>query len=175
MPIDGHQGAPDGAHLLFAARGIAGLAGAALLQAREVVVYRLQRLLDGGARVGAGVGPCQEVFLDRQVAEAVTPFHHLRQAAPYQFVRSQLVHPFAVELHLALGHVAAFAAQQGGDGFQRGRLAGPVRAQQGDDLAFRDLQRHAFQHQDHVIVDDFDVIYGQVRCAGHGITSGTPG
>ena len=46
------------------------------------------------------------------------------------------------------------------------RLAGAVGAEQRDDPALRHLERHALQHQDHVVVDDLDVVDRQVRRGG---------
>ncbi|KAI1691008.1 hypothetical protein DdX_22163 [Ditylenchus destructor] len=83
----GHQRTSDGAHLLFAAGGIAGLRVAARLQAREVRVHLLQRLLHRGLAVGARVGAGHQVLLDRQVGEAVAAFHHLDQPALDQLGR----------------------------------------------------------------------------------------
>jgi hypothetical protein len=76
----GHQRAADGAHLLLAARGVGRLAGAARLQAREVVVDLLQ-VGDRGLAVLARVGAGEQVLLDGQVGEAVPPLHHLDHAA----------------------------------------------------------------------------------------------
>jgi hypothetical protein len=107
------------------------------------------------------------------MAEAVAALHHLDAAALHQIVRRQPVDALALELDAALGDIAAFGAHQVGDRFQRGRLAGAVGPQQRDDAALRDLERHALQHQDDVIVDDLDVLYREdrLRRLGHGAVS----
>jgi hypothetical protein len=92
------------------------------------------------------------------MAEAVAALHHLDAAALHQFVRREPVDALALELDAALGDVAALGAHQVGDRFQRGRFAGAVGTQQGDDAALRHLQRYALQHQDDVVVDDLDVL-----------------
>ena len=69
--------------------------------------------------------------------------------------------PLAAVEDPALGHVAALGAQQVGDRLERGRLPGAVRAEQRDDLAFLHLQRHALQHEDHVVVDHLDAVHRQ--------------
>jgi predicted dinucleotide-binding enzyme len=99
------------------------------------VVDALEAFLQLAARNVAGVGAGEEVFLDRQVAEAVAAFHHLHHALLHQFVRRQLVDALAAEGDRALGHLAALALEQGGDRLQRGALAGAVGAEQGDDPA----------------------------------------
>src|SRR5690606_7092914 len=49
---------------------------------------------------------------------------------------------------------------------QRSRLAGPVGAQQRHDAAFGHLQRHSFQHQDDVVVDDLDAVHVEQHLVG---------
>src|SRR5581483_904750 len=50
---------------------------------------------------------------------------------------------------------------------QRGGLAGAVRAEQRDDLPLLHLERDALQHEDHVVVDDLDVLYCKQRLGSH--------
>ena len=69
------------------------------------------------------------------------------------------------ELDRALGHVAALGAEQTGDGLERGGLAGAVGPEEGDDAPLGDAQRDALQHEDHVVVDDLDVVDRQQRAA----------
>ncbi len=51
-------------------------------------------------------------------------------------------------------------------------LPAPLPPEQGDDAAFGHLQRHALEHQDHVVVDDLDAVdvENDVGC-GHGLSS----
>ena len=106
----GHQRATDGDHLLFAARGIAGLRARALLQARKIIVNQLQILLDRGIAVAPRVGAGQQVFLDREMLEAMPAFHDLDDALLHQFRGRHLVDAFAEELDAALGDVTALGA-----------------------------------------------------------------
>ena len=75
----------------------------------------------------------------------------------------RLVDALAVELDRALRHLAALGVEQVGDRLQRRRLARAIRAQQRDDAAARHGERHALQHQDHVVVDDLDIVDRQDR------------
>ena len=92
------------------------------------------------------------------MAEAVAALQHLDAAAAHELVGGELVDPLAVEFDRALRHLAALGMQQVGDGLQGRRLAGAVRAEQGDDAALGHGERDAFQHEDHVVVDDLDVV-----------------
>ena len=74
---------------------------------------------------------------------------------------AELVNAVAAEEDLALGHLATLGAEQVRDRLQRGGLAGAVRAEERDDLAFGHLERDPPQHEDHVVVDDLDVVDGQ--------------
>src|SRR5262249_39915605 len=87
----------------------------------------------------------------------------LAHAEPHELVRRQTVDPPALEFDRTLGDVAALRTQQVGDRLERGRLSRAVRPEQRHDLSPRHLERYALQHQDHVVVDDLDVVDGQVR------------
>ncbi|KAG0935341.1 hypothetical protein G6F31_015942 [Rhizopus arrhizus] len=136
----GHQRAADGGHLLFAARRIAGLARAALLQAREVLVDAFQRGRGIAAAHAAGVGAGQQVLFDGQVGKAMPAFHHLHDAALDEFGRRQPFDALAAVLDMALGDVAALALEQVRDGAQGRGLAAAVRSQQAHDFARPDRQ-----------------------------------
>ena len=92
----------------------------------------------------------------------MAPFHDLDDAALDQLVRGQLVDALALVFDRTLGHIAALGMQQIGDRLQGRRFPGAVGTEQGDDLAFRHVQRHPLEHQDHVVVDDLDVVDAQV-------------
>src|SRR5436305_7055901 len=57
--------------------------------------------------------------------------------------------------------------QQARDRLQRGGLARAVRSKERHDLPLLHLQRYALQHEDHVVVDDLDVLYREQRLRGH--------
>ncbi len=90
--------------------------------------------------------------------ETVAAFHDLDDAALDQFVGRQAVDAFAPEQYLALGDFAAFGPQKVGNGLQRRRLAGAVGPEEGDDAPLGNLKRYPLQHQDHMVVDDLDVV-----------------
>ena len=68
------------------------------------------------------------------------------------------VDALAVELDRAVGDLALLGVEEPGDRLQGGGLAGAVRAEERDDLAPRDLEREPLQDEDHVVVDDLDVL-----------------
>ncbi len=135
---------------------------AALLEAREVGVDLLQVLAQANAKRAARVAAGEQVLLDREVLEAVAAFHHLADAALHECRRIEAVDALALVQDLAFGDVATLGAQQVGDRLQRGGLAGAVGAEQRDDLTLLHLERHAAQHEDHVVVDHLDVLHRQV-------------
>ena len=74
----GHQGAPHGQHLLFAAGERAGDLAAALLQAGKLLVDGLQAGSDLTARTG--VGAHLQILLHRHLEEDLPAFGHLGKA-----------------------------------------------------------------------------------------------
>jgi hypothetical protein len=153
-----HQRPADRGHLLLAARGVAGERGAPLLELRKIGIDPFEILPDRGIAVAPREGAGEQVFLDRQMREALPAFHHLDAAAAHQFVGRKPVHGDALELDRALGDFTALGVQQIGNRLERRRLARAVRTEQRDDAALRHLKRHALQHQDHVVVDDLDIV-----------------
>ncbi len=104
------------------------------------------------------MGACDQIVLDRQILEDAATFEHLHDAALDDLVRRQAVEPFAVELDIALGDLAALGVQQPRDRLQGRRLAGAVGAEKGGDMPLLGGQRYALQHQNRAVVDDFDVV-----------------
>jgi hypothetical protein len=64
-----------------------------------------------------------------------------------------------LEFNCALGDFTALGLEQVGDSLQRCRLARSIGAEQRDDAASRHIERHALEHQDHVIVDHLNVLH----------------
>jgi hypothetical protein len=89
--------------------------------------------------------------------------HHLDDPGLDQLVGRQALDALAPIFDRALGDVAALGAQQVRDRLERRRLAGAVGTQEGDDAAFRYIERDALEDQDDVIVDDLDVVDAQER------------
>src|SRR5258708_16962909 len=105
-----HQRATDGAHLLLPSRGIARLTVAPFAQSRKIIVDHFKRSCRSGAPVLTGEGSGKQIFLDRQMTEAVTAFHHLYAAAPDQIVGRQAIDPLTVQLDRAFGDCATFGS-----------------------------------------------------------------
>ena len=156
----GHQGAADRQHLLFAAGQIPGKA-AALGQTREVA----EDQLDVGLDLAVAADECAEpeILQHRHVGNDAAAFHDLGNAAAHDSLRFAAVGPHAVEHDLAAGDRAVLRLQESGDGLQHGRLAGAIRAQQGNDCAACNAKAHAAQRQDHVVIDHLDVLHAQQR------------
>ena len=153
----GHQGATNGAHLLLAARRIGRLAGAPRLESRKVGVDLFQIRVYFGL-VFAGVAAGQQVFFDGQVGKAVTPLHHLHHAALHQIGGRQVLNAFAAQFDAAFGDRAALTGQQVADRPQGRGFARAVAAQDGHNLALWHLQRHALEHQNHMVVNNLDAV-----------------
>ncbi len=104
-----------------------------------------------------------KVFLSRQVLEHAPAFKHLRHAALDHVVGQETVEALAVELDAAFCDLAAFGTQQPGDRLQSRGLAGAVGAEEGGNMPLLGVQRDALQHQNHAVIDDFDVVECQHR------------
>jgi hypothetical protein len=135
-----------------------------LAQRRKHVVDPVDALAHPFA-VAAAVRAGDEVVLDGQVFEDPPPLEHLGDPALDDLVRRQPVEPLVVELDRPLGHLAALGMQEARDRLQGRGLAGAVGAEEGGDPSFLGRQRHPFQHQDRVVVDDLDVVQRQHRPA----------
>src|SRR5439155_3658158 len=110
-----------------------------------------------------------QILRDRERLEDLAPFHHLHDTEPADLLRIPAVDPPPHELDAAVGHLAVLGLEQPRDGLERRGLARPVGAQQRHDLALGDVERESLEDQDHVTVDDLDVVQSQHRCrwGGH--------
>src|SRR4029450_8503936 len=136
-----------GTHLLLAAGERPGSLLPALAQDREQVVCRLEVILD--AAVAAGEGPQQEVLLDGEPGEDAPTLRGLREAEVHDLVRMYAVDALAHE-----GDGPAGRLQEAGDRAQGGGLAGPVGADEGDDLTVVHGEADAFDGLDLSVGDD---------------------
>ena len=102
-----------------------------------------------------------QILIDRQVLEYPTTLENLHDPAFDDIERQQPIEPLAVELDIALGHLAALGFQQPRDRLQGCGLAGAVGAEKGRDMPLLGAQRDALQHQDNAVIDDFDVVKRQ--------------
>src|SRR5439155_26403062 len=91
------------------------------------------------------------------MAEAVAPFHDLNDATTHQQRWVEAVHPLTPILNAALGDLAPLGTQQIRDSLERGGLPSPVGPEESDNRSFGHFERHAFQYQDDVVVDHFDI------------------
>src|SRR3954447_5190256 len=151
----GHQRAPDGEHLLLAARHRARLLLLALLETREQLEDTVHVVVH--ARVAAQVGAEVEVLAHGHALEAVPSLRRLRDPEPDDVLRSRLGDLLAVEADRALAR-----RRQPGDRAERRGLARSVRADQGDDLALLHRQRDALDGGD-VAVVGVDVVQFEQR------------
>ena len=142
----GHHCTAHGKHLLLAAGERTADLLPAFLQTREQLVDVLQIALNGA--VGAGISAHFEVFLDGHVREHTAAFRALRQAQLHDLVGGHGIDRRAHEVDRA-----GFCAQQTGDRIQDSALAGAVRADQRNDLAFVDLKGNTLDGVDRTIVD----------------------
>jgi hypothetical protein len=68
-------------------------------------------------------------------------------------------HRVAEKRHAAAHHLRVVGAEKAGDRAQRGRLAGPVGAEERYDRARRHRERHALDRRRDVVVDDLEVLH----------------
>ena len=104
-----------------------------------------------------------QVLVGRQVDENAPPLEDLNDALLDDVVGFEKVDALAVEVDGAARDRAALGLQQAGNCLERSRLAGAVGAQHGRDPAFGHLDRTALQHQDHIVVNDLDIVEIQHR------------
>ena len=123
----------------------------ALLEAREELEHLLAVLRDP-LLVVAQERAEVEVLVDRHAAEDAPPLGRLARCRA-----RHLVARHAADLACPRTRSSRGGADEAGDGAHRGRLAGPVRADQGHDLALLDLERDALDRGD-VAVVDVDVV-----------------
>src|SRR5262249_59735893 len=125
-----HYRAAEREHLLLPAGERARLLALALLEPREVLEHVLGVLFHAAtSRVGAEA----EVLPDGKLVERPPPFGHVRDAGACGSVGP------ARKLRAVEEDVPG-PAHGARDGTQRRRLAGAVRAEDGDELALADLQ-----------------------------------
>ena len=153
-----HQRAANRDHLLFPARRIARLGSAALLETRKIGIDHFQIPVDIRRGTAACICAGQKIFFDGEVLKAMPPFHHLDHTGLDHIGRITPLGALAPVGDAALGHFAPLRMQQVGDGLERGGLARAIAAQQRGDTPLGNAQAHAFQDEDHVIVDHLDIV-----------------
>ena len=103
-------------------------------------------MLDAGL-VTAVEGAHFQILHRRQPREDAAAFRRLADACCDDVVRRDAVYPPSLERDRSL-----FGPQHAGDRLQRGRFAGPVRADERNDLALVDGDGDAFQGMDVAVI-----------------------
>ena len=142
----GHKRAANGQHLLFAARECPGLLPLALFQPREQVIYAGQIVCEG---VLAQICADAQVFRHSQVFKYTAALRHKRDTA-----RDDLIGRFSNQIRTVQENFTRFRLDQSGNCLQGGRFACTVRADEGDNFAFLDLQINTFDGLNAAIGDD---------------------
>ena len=88
----------------------------------------------------------------------MAPLHHLNETAFDHVGRIERIDPLALIENAALGDGAPLGFDEVGDRLQGRGFSGPVGPEQGHDSTLGNLERNPPQHQDHVIVDHFDIV-----------------
>jgi len=137
----GHQRAADGKHLLLAAGHAAGHAVTAFFQDREKLEDLVPERLEGLAATADMRG--HQIFLDGQPLEDLPALGAVGKAHAHHLFRPRARDRLAVELDGSRGGLG-----HAGNGVQQCGLAGAVRPEDDDDLAFIDLEIDAFKNAD---------------------------
>ncbi len=116
--------------------------------------------------------PEAQVFERGEVGNDAPALHHLRNAPPDDPHRIAAVDPLAVEHDLAARHPAILGLEQPGNGFQRGRLAGAIGAEQRHHRPAGDVEAEPAQYEDHLVVYNFDVVDREKRRAACSLVAG---
>src|SRR5262249_60992575 len=129
----------------------------AFLDPREIAIDLLDTLLHLAA-IALDMRSRYEILLGAEMLEHAPSLEDLRHAHRGDIERAHSVDASRAERDRAPGHLAALAAKQAGDGFERRRLARAVGAQQRGNRRFRHRERDAFEDEDDAVVDDLDVV-----------------
>ena len=140
-----HDSAPDGAHLLLAARQRDRVLPLTLAQNRKKREHIVEIAPDLRV-VAAQICAEQQVVVHGQSAEQPPPFRDVHDAARQHLIGGKRCDVLAGEPDMARGR-----RHQPGDRAQQGRLAGAVRSDDAGDLTFLDRQADVPQHADAAI------------------------
>src|SRR5882672_8547216 len=130
----GHEGAGDGQHLLLAAREQPSLALQAIAQGREALEHRVHRPARAFARGD------REVLARGEVRKNPASLRHQGDAQARDAVRGE-----AGDVAPLVADFARARRREAGDRAQRGGFSGAIAAEEGDDLAFGEIQRQPVQ------------------------------
>ena len=104
-----------------------------------------------------------EVLLDRELTEDPSALHHLTDPGLDDLGRGEPTEILSVEGDPALGDPPAVDVEEPGHGSNHGGLTGPIGAQERDDGPFGDLEADPLEHENHVLVDNLEVLDGEHR------------
>src|SRR5438067_2156541 len=136
------QAAGDGEDLLLATRELAGRKVPALAEDWKLLHQSLDVAM-GGAAVATRPRPELEVLEDGQTSQDLASLRYLDQALANDPIGRR-----GHEVERAEARDARMRAQYARQGIEDGRLAGPVRANQRDDLSLGDAERNAAHRLD---------------------------
>ena len=88
--------------------------------------------------------------------KTVAAFHDLNHAPVNHLGRGEVFDTFTAQGHRAFGDRTALARQQIADRPQGCGLSCAVTPKQCDDFALRDLQRNTLEHQNHMVINNFN-------------------
>src|SRR5215470_2083655 len=158
----GHEPAPDGEHLLLAARERAAALLPPLAQPREELVYVLEIAGDGAA-IRALIGAHAEIVEHGELGEDLPTFGHQHEAAGHALEGQE-----ARDVLVEVAHGPARELLEAGDDAESGGLARRVGSDHADDLATLDAQAHVVEHV-HLGIVAVDALKRE-----HGRCPGTP-
>src|SRR5476651_2348154 len=118
----------------------------AFLQNGEVAEHRLE-IFCYGVGIAARVGAHAQILAHAQEREDFAAFGHVADAQPHDLVG---VH--ALDLAALEGDRALLRVHDAADGFQYGRLAGAIGAQDSDDVALGHVEADAADRHDRTVV-----------------------
>ena len=150
-----HQGHGQGQHLLLAAGEVAGLLVGPVIEDREELDHPLLGLVDGPVVLADHPGAEPQVLVDGQGREDAPATGHQGQAH-----LGDGLGRFARDGPAAELDRAAADPDQARGPLEQGRLAGPVGAEQGHDLALVHVEVDA-EEDLHRAVGDLDLLAGQ--------------
>src|SRR5438309_1137987 len=162
------QAAGDGEDLLLATRELAGRKVPALAEDCKLLHQSLDVAMRGAA-VATRPRPELEVLEDGQTSQDLASLRYLDQALANDPIGRR-----GHEVERAEARDARMRAQYARQGIEDGRLAGPVRANQRDDLSLGDAERNAAHRLDGA-VGNLEIAHVEQRRGGFGCCRGRRG
>ena len=118
---------------------------------------------DLSARAAAAKATRDEVFLNRQAAEAMAAFKHLHETGAHQSGGACFYHIQPVEPDAAGHDLSTLGRKQIGQRLQHRRFARTIGAKQRQDFTARQIEADIIDRGDGVIVRRLEIIDGKQR------------